>query len=296
MEWAQVCGGEQPEGIEIMARIVERVTRSVPMVTAVAVLATTIGAGSVGKSATVTAAGTATPATVTRSLSPLAGADGVLDVMALGDSISRGHGDPYWNGYRADLRARLTAVGLRPNFVGPWLDGAGDNNHAGTSGARIDQIGSQVPQLMRNYRPDVVLLMAGTNDVGQHYDLVGAGDRMTALIQRIRQFRPTARVFVATIPAWTNPERKPEVDLMNASIQQAVSGLADPQVTLVPNHIVGRDAAKDLSDGVHPTRCGFAKLAYVWFLYMNESTVNPKPGSWSRGYWPWGTGRGACNP
>jgi lysophospholipase L1-like esterase len=274
-------------------RILAGVLRSVPAVATVAALAAAIGAGPVGSQAT---ARVAKPAAAARSLSPLAGADGVLQIMALGDSISRGHGDPYWNGYRSDLRARLARVGLRPNFVGPWADGAGDNNHAGTSGARIDQISAQVPQLMRNYQPDVVLLMAGANDVGQRYDLASASSRMTALIKRIRQFRPTARVFVATIPAWAAAERKPEVDLMNASIREAVSDLTDPQVSLVPNHIVGRDTAKDLSDGVHPTRCGYAKLAYVWFLYINESTVNRKPGSWPRGYWPWGAGRGACNP
>jgi lysophospholipase L1-like esterase len=265
-----------------------------PVITALAVLATTLGAGTFTRAAAPTTA--AKPAAVARSLSPLAGADGVLDIMALGDSISRGHGDPYWNGYRADLRARLTAVGMRPNFVGPWTDGTGDNNHAGTSGARIDQISAQVPQLMLNYRPDVVLLMAGTNDVGQRYDLDHAGDRVTALVTRITQFRPSARVFVATIPAWTNPDRQPEVDAMNAAIRQAVAALADPRVSLVPNHIVGRDAAKDLSDGVHPTRCGFAKLAYVWFVYLNDSTVNARRNSWSRGYWPWGTARGTCNP
>jgi lysophospholipase L1-like esterase len=226
-----------------------------------------------------------------KSVSPYAGSDGVLQIMPLGDSIARGHpgtGSPAWAGFRLDLRARFDSVGAVPNMVGPWLDGSGDNNHAGTSGARIDQINAQVPQAMVNYRPDVVLVMAGTNDVGQNYELATATDRMVALIQRVRQFRPTARVFVATIPAWGDPLRMPAVNAMNDSIRAAIAAAADPKVSMVPNHIVGQDPAKDLHpDGVHPTPCGYAKLAYVWWMYVNNSDVNPTPNSWPNANYPW---------
>jgi lysophospholipase L1-like esterase len=217
-----------------------------------------------------------------------------LDVMPLGDSITRGQGDPFWNGYRADLRARMARAGLNPNFVGPWSDGGEDNSHGGTSGARIDQIAVQIPQLMADYRPDVVLLMVGTNDVGQKYELHSAKGRMSGLIARIRKFRPSARVFVGEIPQFRDAAYKPYVDQLNAAIRAAVLEARDPMVSLVPNRIVGTTPTVELVDQVHLTRCGYARIAYLWWYYMNRSNLNRTPGSWSAGYWPWGTAPGAC--
>lgn len=238
---------------------------------------------------------TANAAPIVSVKANFAGADGVLDVMPIGDSLTRGQGDPNWWGFRGDVRARLIRQGVSVNFVGPWIDGTGaDHEHAGTSGARIDQVNVQIPQLMTVYKPDVVLILLGTNDTGQQYELTTVSDRMTSLVNRVLQFRPSARVFVSTIPGWANQTAQANADIVNNGIRAAVNGLGNPNVSLVPNDIV-RDPAKDLtSDGVHLNQCGYAKLAFVWFLYMNNSNLNPTPGSWLGGYWPW-DGTGVCS-
>lgn len=228
------------------------------------------------------------------TLSSYAGTDGRLDIMPLGDSLTRGVGDPMWSGYRADLRARFASVGQNPNMVGPWLDGNGDHEHAGTQGARIDQVSVMVPQLMAVFKPDVVLVMAGTNDVSQRYQLDDVQARMVSLIGKIQQYRPSARVFVATIPQWADPARKPDVDQVNAAIVAAVNEVDSATVTIVPVAIVGQDPARDLgSDGVHLTLCGYAKVAFVWWLHMGLSDLKPAADTWGGGFWPW-SNTGVC--
>lgn len=223
------------------------------------------------------------------TISGYAGGDGRLEVMPLGDSLTRGQGDPMWAGYRMDLRARLASVGQNPNFVGPWIDGNGDHEHAGTGGARIDQVNVQVPQLMGSYRPDVVIVMLGTNDVGQRYQLDGVQERMISLLRRIRQFRPAARVFVATIPKWANADQNVYVDQVNGGIAAAVVQFNDAKTTLIPvGSLAGADPAKELGpDGVHLTPCGYARVAFILWTHMALSDLRPPSDAWLGGWWPW---------
>lgn len=236
----------------------------------------------------------APPARAAAAVSAYAGEDGRLAVMPLGDSLTRGVGDPMWGGYRLDLRARLAAAGQNPDFVGPWMDGNGDHEHAGTSGARIDQVSVAVPQLMSVYKPDVVIVMLGTNDASQGYEVPGVADRMTTLLQRVRQYRPAARVFVATVPL--RGDGNQFTDQVNAGIGTAVASLADPKVTLLPvSALIGADPARELTaDGVHLTPCGYARMAYLMWVHIGLSDVKPAGAAWPAGYWPWGASPGAC--
>jgi lysophospholipase L1-like esterase len=222
-----------------------------------------------------------------------------LNVMPLGDSITRGHGDPAWNGYRYDLQQRLAGVGLNPNFVGPWTDGTmGDNNHAGISGARIDQISVAIPQLIADYQPEVVLLMLGTNDIGQRYELDTAVSRLQALIYRIRPpGNPGAiRVFVASVPQFRDASNDPYVDAYNNAVHAMVDALGSSYVSYVPQEIVGDDPDLELYDNVHPNACGYARISWVWYYYLGRSPLNTSGGTWPSGYYPFGTAPGPCAP
>jgi lysophospholipase L1-like esterase len=220
-----------------------------------------------------------------------------LNIMPLGDSITRGHGSSTWNGYRYDLGQRLAGVGLNPNFVGPWRDGTmGDDNHAGTSGARIDQISVQIPQLLADYQPEVVLLMLGTNDIGQRYELDTAVARLQAIIYRIRPAgNPgSVRVFVASVPQFRDAENDPYVDAYNNTVHTMVDALGSSYVSYVPQEIVGDDPALELYDHVHPNNCGYARISYVWWYYLSMSPLNTTGSPWPTGYWPFGNAPGAC--
>lgn len=226
---------------------------------------------------------------------PPAAAVDFFNIMPLGDSITRGYGDPHWNGYRYDLQQRLAGLqGLNPNLVGPYRDGTmGDNNHAGSSGWRIDQISAALDGWLAMHEPKVVLLMAGANDIGQRYQLDTAPDRLMALVERIRVARPSVRIFVASVTQFRDAENDVFVDAFNNSVSRKVMDLGSDLVHFVPQHIIG-DTPGDLTDNVHPTPCGYAKIAFVWWYYLGRSPFNTTGKTFPTGYYPFGPGPGPC--
>ena len=90
--------------------------------------------------------------------------------MPLGDSITRGGGQVryQYHGYRLALQQQLRtgATGAKFDFVGSMLDkGVPDGNHEGHGGWTIDNLAANMDRWMVAYRPDIVLLHAGTNNI-----------------------------------------------------------------------------------------------------------------------------------
>lgn len=230
--------------------------------------------------ALVVAAGTPAPAAES---SRVAAAPRVLRVMPLGDSITAGSGDPVRNGWRPALKARLAAAGVPVDFVGSQHSGTGtDVQHEGHGGWTIAQLAVQAPGWVRAYAPDVVLLMAGTNDVLRRDQVPAAGARLSALVRSILAARPGVRVIVASIPQMRVTGDR--VALWNSYRSQVLRAAAVLGVGFAPGH---RVYVSDLAaDGVHPSPCGYDRLAWVWF-YAWTTTFRPPAGRvWDSGPWP----------
>lgn len=223
----------------------------------------------------------------------------VYRVMPMGDSVTWGYtiapnGNPIaGNGYRQDLWVRLRNVGLTVDFVGPCPDAnmkcpltpsqtMGDHNHTGHSGRRIDQLAAEAAEAVERYQPHAVLLHVGTNDMAQRWDMPNAPARLSDLIDRIQSAKPGVRVFVAT-PVY-KPSRAAEWKAYRDAIPGVVAAQG-PLVHLVPQHIIGADF-RDLGDGTHPTPCGYARMAYVWYYYMGRHLSS---GWWPTAYYPFGS-------
>ncbi|WP_102126791.1 RICIN domain-containing protein [Deinococcus planocerae] len=184
-------------------------------------------------------------------------------VMPLGDSITDGYNIP--GGYRPELFQKLTAAALSTDFVGSLRNGnLTDRDHEGHSGWRIDEISARVDGWVDAYQPEVILLMIGTNDMIQNYDVARAPARLGALLDKINARRPAATVLVASIPPMSDATRNNRARTYNAAIPNLVQTRAAagrkvrfvdayPQLTL-----------SDLADGVHPNAAGYSKLANVW--------------------------------
>lgn len=214
----------------------------------------------------------------------------VIRIMPLGDSLTKGAGDGMssrWStGYRRDLYNRLTAAGLRVDFVGSQRSGATDPNHEGHSGWEIDHVSQNAARWVKAYKPDVVLLMIGTNDINHRTDLPRAPARLGLLIDRILAARPGVQVMVATIPA-RRPISKlaPATAAYNRGVIQQVAERwrSGKPVSIVPMHVL-RTTPTDYYDAVHLNRCGYQKLAFVWYLYLRRSAaLNPKGRPWPTG-------------
>lgn len=212
-----------------------------------------------------------------------AAAPRVLRVMPLGDSITAGSGDPVRNGWRPALKARLAAAGVPIDYVGSQRSGtAVDAQHEGHGGWTIAQLAGPAPGWVRTYAPDVVLLMAGTNDVLHSDRVPAAGARLVALVRSIVAARPGVRVIVASIPQMRVTGDR--VALWNSYRTQVMRAAVSLGVGFAPGH---RVYVSDLvADGVHPSPCGYDRLAWVWF-YAWTTTFRPPAGRvWDSGPWP----------
>jgi len=213
--------------------------------------------------------------------------NGGVRVMPLGDSITEGTQVP--GGYRIGLWQRLAAAGYRVDFVGTQFNGPaalGDHDHEGHPGWRIDQIDANITGWVRTTTPRTVLLHIGTNDVLQNFNLQGAPNRLSALIDHITAAAPAADVFVATIIPLSSTGQEAAARTFNAAIPGIVQSKVNSgkRVHLVDMHAALTTA--DLIDGIHPTAGGYDKMAATWYAALRSV-----PGTIGE---PGGTGGGAA--
>jgi acyl-CoA thioesterase-1 len=129
-------------------------------------------------------------------------------IMALGDSLTFGNNDINYpngdipGGFRKALGSLLTNGAFPFDFVGTLATNAApgmDPDHEGHPGFRTDQILTSVPAWLEA-KPDVVLLMIGSNDVIQGVPVATAAANLDSLIGLILATDPNRRLYVSTIP------------------------------------------------------------------------------------------------
>jgi lysophospholipase L1-like esterase len=190
-------------------------------------------------------------------------------VMPLGDSITNGDGSP--GGWR--VKYWDLAAGANPglDFTGSLSNGPAslpDKQHEGHSGKRIDELRSLLGthQWVKNYEPDLVLVMAGANDLIQKYDLEHAHERMKGLVLEIHQQHPAAWIVVATTTVINEVGAESRAQAFNAKLPAVIGQLA---AQCIPVELVDMHPVLTVGDldagGVHPTAAGYDKLGKAWF-------------------------------
>ena len=206
-----------------------------------------------------------------------------LRIMALGDSITAGTGSVSRSGYRADLHARLVAAGLDVDFVGSQRSGIGpDLDHEGHGGSTINRVDQVLDSTLSAYRPDVILLHIGTNNITRGENARKVAGRMSRLIDRIRMARPTAHIFVSQIVGSNVPVERLVDRLFNDRLP-AIVAAKGPMVRLVDQSAV---YGADLHDLHHPNDRGYAKMSFNFYNALAEVfNVNGPP--WPTGVDPY---------
>ncbi|MFL5995230.1 MAG: ricin-type beta-trefoil lectin domain protein [Streptomyces sp.] len=184
-----------------------------------------------------------------------------LRVMPLGDSITWGVGSSTGNGYRGPLWDELATDGHPLDFVGTLRGGSmSDPDNEGHSGYRIDQIAALADASLTRYRPNVVTLEIGTNDLNGNYQPSTAADRLRSLVNQITADVPDATVLVASLIVSTSGSEEPYRGAYNQAIPQIVS---DAQAA--GKHVAYVDMSSlttaDLADALHPNDAGYQKMA-----------------------------------
>lgn len=188
-----------------------------------------------------------------------------IKIMPLGDSITDGYFVP--GGYRIDLQSAIENQGYSIEFVGSLSNGPDTllyQNHEGHSGWRIAEIHDRVVEWLQKFQPDIILLLIGTNDIGQWYQVEATRDRLNELIDTIFQTVPNVKLFVASIPPIGEPTVNQRVIEYNQQSEQLVKEKqqAGKPITFVDLYSIL--SLEDLPDGVHPNREGFRKIAGAW--------------------------------
>ena len=201
-----------------------------------------------------------------------------LRIMPLGDSVTAGARSNSGNGYRGPLFAQLEPLPGNLDLVGGQQGGPmADSDHEGHSGWRIDQIAAVATDSLMEYRPNVVALLAGTNDLGQNYDVPGAPARLAALVDQILASDAGIQVLVATIPFSTDGAMQTKITAYNNDIVNLLG--QRERVEIVDT---GNINATDMADPLHPNDNGYEKLGRrfadgVFSLLVTDSVRDPLP-------------------
>lgn len=189
-------------------------------------------------------------------------------IMALGDSITGSPGC-----WRALLWSKLQAAGFTSiDMVGSRQgDGCSvpyDGDNEGWPGVlAINMAGTnQLPPLLAQDRPDIVMMHFGTNDVwnGRSTDLIlGA---YTTLVGQMRAQNPSVKIIVSQIIPMDSARScagcAQGVVNLDAAIPAWAAGLGTAQSPItVVDQWTGFDTATDTYDGVHPSDSGNQKIA-----------------------------------
>jgi lysophospholipase L1-like esterase len=208
----------------------------------------------------------------------------VITILPLGDSITYGVGSSDKGGYRTFLWKDFVRNGYKVWFVGSLSNGpdAIDTHHEGHPGWRIDQISSHVITWLLLYRPQIILLFIGTNDILQRDDVIHAPNRLRFLIAQITLILPRSTLIVASVTPLDNSKlyARPHSSFpssvdFNANIlayDAAIPAIvrADAAQGKHVQYVDMYDAVplSDVGDGIHPDDAGYARMANVWYAAL----------------------------
>ncbi len=199
-----------------------------------------------------------------------------LRLMPLGDSITFGYGSSTGNGYRGDLRSALVNDGFTADFVGENRNGnMYDDYHDGFSGYKIADIDAFVGSPLAKYKPNIITLMLGTNDMffNNDADAANAPARMTQLLNDIYSNDPGVTVLVGTLIASTNATIAGRSPAFNQALQGVVLDQASQghSIKLVDMSSVTTSV---LYDDRHPNDNGYQKMADAWHAAVQQVVSN----------------------
>lgn len=211
--------------------------------------------------------------------------DRPVRVMPLGDSVTKGEGDPDLNGYRGALFESLTASGHYVDFVGELQNGtAADPDHEGHEGWRAHiadgrSVWDNVYGWLTATPADIVLLHVGTNDIFDGQPVAEIAAEIEGTLDEIDRWEVDTgnpvHVVMALLINREDPTR-PELTTETTALNGLLAGMAAARIAAGDSMtVVDMENAltypDDLSDGVHPNPGGYAKMAAVWLPAVEDA-------------------------
>lgn len=213
--------------------------------------------------------------------------------MPFGDSITDGYNGDTPGGYRVELFRLAHSAGKNITFVGSGWNGpdtvdgvAFPHNHEGHSGWTIAPTGSRsgistlVATAMPKYTPHIVLLMIGTNDAIDNYQMTAAPDRLGALIDSIYAQLPNVLIVVAQPVPSRGDSTKGDDTTLSARIKTfndaipavvATRANAGKHILVVDMYTpFNPNKTSLLEDQWHPNLAGYVLLGTQWYSVLQS--------------------------
>ncbi|WP_430789545.1 FG-GAP-like repeat-containing protein [Actinoplanes sp. G11-F43] len=199
--------------------------------------------------------------------------DPTLRVMPLGDSITAGsHSVPNYVGYRGRLGDLVRQQArYRIDFVGSSTvsHAIADPQHEGHSSQTIAYLRDNIDGFMDAAQPDVVLLLAGINDLKYDRTATTADvvSRLDSLVNRIIFKRPNVTIVLSGLLAAT-PGVQAEIAVVNAGAR-AIAEREVGEGNKV-RYVEMPVTAAQLADNLHPDNDGYRVMADTFFTALNR--------------------------
>jgi lysophospholipase L1-like esterase len=190
-----------------------------------------------------------------------------IRIVAVGDSLTVGFAPgegvtPQTAGWRKRFVERLTAAGVDVEMVGPLANGElAENRHHAVSGITIYGLTEMLAaRPLAQPGPDLVLVMAGTNDAATPGGFRGAPARLGRLLDDLAVQAPSATILVSTLLPTQPTSIQDGIAALNAELPRVVA--QRPQVRLVD--VGSRVPVEHLPDGIHPDAWGYQQMGDGW--------------------------------
>lgn len=191
---------------------------------------------------------------------------GTLRVLALGASSTVGVGSLTTAGYRLPLWQRLTADGVRVDYVGSRSSGPDalpDPDHEGRSGWTAGRMAPLTAGWVLDADPDVVLLHAGTNDLLAGASARTTADRLDRMLDAVFAAAPRTHVVMAGVWA-PMPRHRVERRRLAALLPGVAAGHRSAGHSVDYVDVSRLFPATRTADGLHAGPAAYRAIARMW--------------------------------
>ena len=154
---------------------------------------------------------------------------------------------------------------LNTNFSSPPPNPDFDLDHEGHWGLRADEVLALLPTAAATYQPQIALIHLGTNDIFQGQSVASTINELSQIIDVLRGARPDVVILLAQI---IPNQYSDVVPFNNALPALAAQKTTAQSPVLLVDQFTGFNLVADTYDGVHPNNTGESKLATHWFIAL----------------------------
>jgi len=199
-------------------------------------------------------------------------------ILSIGDSITQGSGIP--GGYRRHIYDILSADGYNIKSVGSKMSNCYKpcvgckceeiKRHDGHGGKQIAYISDNIEAWIRKYsdKPDVILLLIGTNDFGYYgipNEFPDVIKRWDELIYKLTDLLPDAHIIASNLIKRTVKDYEDSIQIhFNPYVEDIVKkhAIEGNKVSFID--LRSMLSLEHLADSVHPNEAGYLLMGQGW--------------------------------